>query len=388
VATSESAAVRDVVRVRATRTTEPRQAAAPVRDREESPYPGASVDEQRIVALHGTAPLTKDHPHVAAVIEVQERHLEDLMAHPAVVGTAIGLNDEAEIAIIVMTKADAPDLPSVIDNVPVVVRRTGEIFALVNAAVQDGTARPKPDKPDKPGKPKPDPSPSPTERLTRPVPIGVSTGHPAITAGTIGCRVTKDGLVFALSNNHVYADANLAGIGDNVIQPGTYDGGVNPDDAIGTLADFEPIDFEGGDNTIDAAIALCTTDTLGKGTLSSGYGVPKSTPTNPAIGMRVKKFGRTTELTSGRVGGINAIANVNYGDGLVARFVSQFYVDGEFSAGGDSGSCVVVNDKKGRNSGPEDRKPVGLLFAGGAGVTICNDINLVLDRFGVTVDGE
>ena len=41
-------------------------------------------------------------------------------------------------------------------------------------------------------------------RCPRPAPIGVSTGHPAITAGTIGARV-KDATrnVYALSNNHV-----------------------------------------------------------------------------------------------------------------------------------------------------------------------------------------
>ncbi len=50
----------------------------------------------------------------------------------------------------------------------------------------------------------------PTSRFNRPVPIGVSTGHPAITAGTIGARVTDGVNVYALSNNHVYADENTA----------------------------------------------------------------------------------------------------------------------------------------------------------------------------------
>ena len=73
------------------------------------------------------------------------------------------------------------------------------------------------------------------------MPIGVSTGHPDITAGTIGARVTDGTNVYALSNNHVYANKNLAVIGDAVIQPGTFDGGSSPADDIGTLADFEPI---------------------------------------------------------------------------------------------------------------------------------------------------
>ncbi|MHC4440599.1 MAG: fibronectin type III domain-containing protein, partial [Planctomycetota bacterium] len=63
---------------------------------------------------------------------------------------------------------------------------------------------------------------------SRPVPIGVSTGHFAITAGTIGCRLTDGENIYALSNNHVYADENngIPGL-DNVLQPGPYDGGVN-----------------------------------------------------------------------------------------------------------------------------------------------------------------
>ena len=76
------------------------------------------------------------------------------------------------------------------------------------------------------------------------MPIGVSTGHPDITAGTIGARVKSGGNVWALSNNHVYADANAASAGDAVIQPGTYDGGSSSADDIGMLSDFEPIVFE------------------------------------------------------------------------------------------------------------------------------------------------
>ena len=56
------------------------------------------------------------------------------------------------------------------------------------------------------------------------MPIGVSTGHPAITAGTIGARVTDGTNVFALSNNHIYANSNNAAIGDSALQPGSIDG--------------------------------------------------------------------------------------------------------------------------------------------------------------------
>jgi hypothetical protein len=91
-------------------------------------------------------------------------------------------------------------------------------------------------------------------------------------------------------------------------------------------------------------------------------------------------------LTKGQVYAINAIVNVSYSTGI-ARFVNQIVISpGSVSAGGDSGSLIVV-DGKGRDKA-HDRKPVGLLFAGSSFYTIANPIDAVLDRFGVSVDGE
>ncbi len=216
----------------------------------------------------------------------------------------------------------------------------------------------------------------------RPAPIGVSTGHPNITAGTIGCRVIDgEGNVYALSNNHVYADENRASIGDNVLQPGPYDGGEDPRDAIGTLYDFEPINFHPrARNTIDAAIALSDTDNLDNATPSDGYEIPSSTTVSAIIGQSVQKYGRTTGMTSGVITAINATVRVGYDSGT-ARFINQIIIEpGGFSAGGDSGSLIVTNN--------ESCNPVGLLFAGSSTVTVANPIDDVLNAFGVTVDGK
>jgi len=122
---------------------------------------------------------------------------------------------------------------------------------------------------------------------------------------------------------------------------------------------------------------------LGNAMPSDGYGTPQSTTIAASVGMRVKKFGRTTSETKGRVDGINATINVNYGNGNVAHFVDQIIITpGNFSTGGDSGSLIVV--QKGADAG----KPVGLLFAGSVLLTVANPIDPVLTRFGVTVDGE
>jgi hypothetical protein len=321
----------------------------------------------------------KANPAIQAVMAVQKRHTDDLMAEPGIVGTATGLTERGRPAILVFAKsfesAREAILPASLQGVPVVVRITGEIKAL----------KPPPGKGPGSGgggggeKDNVDPS----ARFPRPVPIGVSTGHPDITAGTIGCRVTDGANVFALSNNHVYADENGASIDDNVLQPGTYDGGVDPKDAIGTLDDFEPIVFStSANNVIDAAIALTSLDDLGNATPSDGYGTPKSMTASAAVNLAVIKYGRTTGQTKGRVYAINATVNVAYDTG-VARFVNQIIITpGAFSAGGDSGSLIVVQ------KGKDARKPVGLLFAGSQVITIANPIDAVLKAFDVTVDGE
>jgi len=118
-------------------------------------------------------------------------------------------------------------------------------------------------------------------------------------------------------------------------------------------------------NAIDAAIASTTTALLDNTTSGSdGYGAPLSTTILAGLNMPVKKCGRTTDCTTGKVSGINAIVDVGYGASGVARFVGQIVVTpGSFSAGGDSGSLIVVNGKgKFKN---DTNKPVGLLFAGG-----------------------
>jgi hypothetical protein len=298
--------------------------------------------------------------------QAQEKHTDALMKDSDVAGTAIGFNPAGKAAVLVFTqKEGVAGLPKELDGVPVHVHVTGAIQALDRLAA-------------------PALAPSTTHRISRyrPAPIGVSTGHPDITAGTIGARVKKGVNVYALSNNHVYANENQASIGDNVLQPGTYDGGVNPDDAIGTLAEFKEIKFDGSNNVIDAAIALSSTANLGNATLSDGYGTPRAATIPLFVNMKVKKYGRTTGLTKGKIWAINATVNVGYDSG-VARFVNQIVIiPGKFSAGGDSGSLIVVD------GGSNDRKAVGLLFAGSPSVTIANPIGPVLGEFSVTIDGQ
>jgi len=76
----------------------------------------------------------------------------------------------------------------------------------------------------------------------RPLLIGCSVGHFAVTAGTLGVFVHKIDdpakALYMLSNNHVLANENRGKRGDQVLQPGDLDGGVDPGDAVATLDDF------------------------------------------------------------------------------------------------------------------------------------------------------
>jgi hypothetical protein len=189
---------------------------------------------------------------------------------------------------------------------------------------------------------------------------------------------------YALSNNHVLANSNNASIGDNALQPGPYDGGTAAD-AIGTLADFQPISFS-SNNTMDAAIAelFDAADATGarRRTRTALRGRRRRMP---ASVMNVQKFGRTTGHTTGQVAETNVTVSVCYVTrgpfmcASAATFVGQFTITpGNFSSGGDSGSLIVTNNS--------NRSSVGLLFAGSTERTIANPIGPVFSRFGVGIE--
>ena len=308
---------------------------------------------------------------VQRAIAAQERHNAKLLAIPGVVGTAVGILPNGKAGVRVFVKdADVRNVPGIVDDVGVVTEVTGLFVAR-----SDPTLR------------------------SRPAPIGFSVGHPAITAGTMGALVRDVGSqLFVLSNNHVLANQNDAVIGDAMLQPGPFDGGTAADQ-IGTLADFQPINFSGGSNTIDAAIARVTNaaDVSNSTPLDDGYGQPNGKIFGDAnndgvfddkaalLGINVQKYGRTTKLTHGQITGINGTISVCYEVVLIfclkqATFVDQLIIgSGTFSGGGDSGSMIVTDDL--------NKNPVALLFAGGSTSTIANRIDLVLNRFGVAVDG-
>lgn len=230
----------------------------------------------------------------------------------------------------------------------------------------------------------------------RPAEGGYSVGHIRITAGTIATCVydiLPGGAVsppvhgvgippkfYILSNNHVLANSNAALLGDPILQPGPFDGGVDPADRIARLSRFIPITFEppvpraAHNNLVDAAVAEGQFHDLDREIYWNGYVRGWRRKANVPVGLIVKKTGRTTNHTSGRITAINATVDVNYGGGRIARFKDQI-ITTNMSAGGDSGSLVTTLDNV----------AVGLLFAGSPVATIVNQIENVRSLLRVEV---
>lgn len=245
----------------------------------------------------------------------------------------------------------------------------------------------------------------------RPAAPGSSIGHFKVTAGTFGAvvrdRETGDQLI--LSNNHVLANAS-DGVdgkskgGDPIYQPGVYDGGSEKD-VIGHLERFIPIqrftrnadcrmatmgvraanavihafrphyrmrlEKLGATNLVDCAVARpkdtqdITPEIIELGKVN---GIVEAEP-----GMVVKKSGRTSGITEGKVTAIQVTLNVSMGHSSdVVRFNDQIMTEMK-SLAGDSGSIVL----------DEENRAVGLLFAGSSEFTVLNPIGVVLDKLGV-----
>lgn len=233
-------------------------------------------------------------------------------------------------------------------------------------------------------------------KRARPAKGGYSVGHYNITAGTIatgvydilpGGTVSPPGhgigiptKYYILSNNHVLADSNAANLNDPILQPGPYDGGKDPDDRIGILSRFIPITFDPPtpkdqhNNLVDAAVAEVQFNDLDREIYWSGPVRGWRKKSNVPVGTLIKKTGRTTNFTTGRITAINTTIDVGYGGGRTARFRDQFVTTG-ISAGGDSGSLVTTLDNV----------AVGLLFAGSSISTIVNPIENVRSLLRVEV---
>lgn len=305
---------------------------------------------------------------LAAVASSKASAEEGLLGRENVVGVGVGLKIKGgeqtatPSVMVLVSQKMPPDLlgradtiPKTVDGKPTDVLEVGHLFAGGNQQLMETQE---------------------VDALTlatriRPARPGFSVGHFKITAGTIGAGAYDLSPVpgmppryYILSNNHVLANSNNANLGDPILQPGPFDGGTAPADVIGRLARFVPIKFDGTCNYVDAAVAEVPFHLIDRDIYWNGY--PATAAKAAAVGMLVKKTGRTTNFTTGRVTALAATVNVNYGGGQVAKFCNQI-ITTNMSAGGDSGSLVL----------DLENNPVGLLFAGSSVATILNPIAVV-----------
>lgn len=225
----------------------------------------------------------------------------------------------------------------------------------------------------------------------RPAIPGCGVGHPDVSVGTFGCLVKKKGGkkgLYILSNSHILADSGVAHIGDDIVQPGDYDGGVVGGDRIARLAEFQPFQFGYSyANLIDAAIAKVTSKKK-VGDIIRILGVkPAGISKTVRRGMMVHKVGRTTDHTFGRITDVNYRLNLTYkrpghrskhyqrrGHTRKGRVgLRDQVLCTRYTAGGDSGS-VVLNSRN---------KIVGLHFAGSPSTSIFNRIEHVFTVLGL-----
>src|SRR5215471_15942312 len=134
--------------------------------------------------------------------------------------------------------------------------------------------------------------------------------------GTLG-SVVKDanGIHYILSNNHVLARSNAGKAGETIMQRGYVDtvpvcsknGTIN----VANLTKFVTLNFSGGNNTVDAAIAKVIAGQVSKTGQILEIGTVSSTTVSPTLGLAVEKSGRTTAKTTGKIGAINVTVTVS-----------------------------------------------------------------------------
>jgi hypothetical protein len=299
------------------------------------------------------------------------------MKDPLVVGTATGLTEDGEPAIIIYleTEKGGKGVPESIEGIPVRKVVSGKIMML-----RGGT------------------STGHTARLPRPIQLGVSGGnskdfaYPYCCSGTLGGLVTDGVKKYVLSNQHVFAgdqaasanDPDVAEVGQEINQPGLIDVNCSdlPADYVAWLTTWSAYNMN-----VDCAIAEVMPGMVDPMGSILEIGVLSSQTLDAYIGLAVKKSGRTTGLTRGTVTSINGNFNIGGsdecgGDPIYHYFTGQVVIEGrKISNSGDSGSLVVEDVTT-------NPRAVALLFAGGRNMAICNPIDDVLGYLGVSMVGN
>lgn len=209
----------------------------------------------------------------------------------------------------------------------------------------------------------------------RPVPPGVSTGPDAedTYSGTTSFIMTDGSTDYITSNNHVFAGSNGFSTGQQFTQPSPNDGGVTPEDIIGGLSDYIPM--EDG-VTVDLAWLEPTVDVT---TRIRGIGKVSGQIHSPSPDDPIMESGRTSGVSTGIIEEVNATVTIDYPDPAGEVTLEEIVMSTKMGTGGDSGSPVVLN------TGSEPYDPVAIHFAGGSDVTAHCSMENVVQESGLEI---
>lgn len=297
----------------------------------------------------------------------QAQKLALLLAHPAATAVFTEVRDGKELLIVLRQAGTPPEdlqLPAKLYDLPVEIRPEPE-FKTLELHLADLQAE--------------DPNalhPEHRACYNEPIPAGTQiqpAGAPWVgTLGTACGFRNHNGVARwgVLSNWHVLVPSNPQK-SHPIHQP------TDRRPAFAHLSDYQPVSPQ-SPNQFDAAVAdsqIGDHHSVGRQILNAGD--VGETIAQASVGLEVRKSGRTTGLTRGKITAIDAAVRVNYGR-FVATFTDQVLIrglPGQFGAAGDSGSLIFT--------GPY-RDPLALLFAGGGNLTIASPIHLIAKRFKLT----
>ena len=337
--------------------------------------------------------LDETHANVRAVMAVQGIVTPDMMNLPGVLGTAVGLDDNDQVALVFYVDQDSPSRADLVRSLPPQIRGVGvkveltEKFRAMKGPPTSGSG----------GKT----TVSHKAKQTLPIQLGTSGGwrhdlaNGYCCSGTMGSLIQIGSKKYILSNYHVFESDIVSGgngrvalTGDPIIQPGLVDVGCNANNAqeVAKLVKRSSLP----NSNVDCAVAEVIPGMVDETGAILEIGTISQSTVLASINQAVKKSGRTTGLTSSTISGLNATVSVTYdnecagGAAFTKTFTGQIIIGNrgtKFLAGGDSGSLMVENVKT-------NPRAVGLLFAGSNSLAVANPIAQVLSFLGATMVGN
>lgn len=360
----------------------------------------ASLGLQASIQAGDAGLLSLDDPNVKAVMAVQKGETPGLMALPGVLGTAVGLADSGETALVVYVDQDSPSRADIVRDLPPQIRGTAVKVELTDKFVALAG---------KPGGAGGGGGVSHKAFQAAPIQLGTSGGwrhdlaNGYCCGGTLGSLIQvsnatldEDNGQYILSNYHVLeadtipgGNGNFARTGDPIIQPGLIDVGCNAASAQNVAA-LRKLSSLPDNSNVDCAVAQVVPGMVRADGAILEIGTISYATVAPSINQAVKKSGRTTGLSASTVSGLNATINVSYqnecagGAAFTKTFIKQIVIanrGSKFLAGGDSGSLMVENVTT-------NPRAVGLLYAGSSTSAIANPIGEVLAFIGPAIGGS